>query len=69
MRSHIRHLKGVPPEVDELAAEAIEEADEGAPLLNSYSSESLGDEESTSTIRPTKARSSSPSFDFALREF
>jgi len=48
MTSHIRQLKGISPEIDELAAEAIEEAEEGAPLLGSYSSDSLlGDEEST----------------------
>ncbi|KAJ8483323.1 hypothetical protein ONZ51_g4781 [Trametes cubensis] len=33
MRNEILHLQGVPPEIDELAAEAIEEAEEGAPLL------------------------------------
>ena len=37
MEREILHLKGVPPEVDELAAEAIEEAEEGAPLLGSHS--------------------------------
>ena len=58
MQSHIRHLDGIPPEVDELAAEAIEEATEGAPLLGNYSSDaSRADEESTSTIRPGRTRS------------
>ncbi|OBZ76629.1 Golgi apparatus membrane protein TVP38 [Grifola frondosa] len=33
MQTEIRHLQGIPPEVDELAAEAIEEAEEGSPLL------------------------------------
>lgn len=37
MQTEIRHLQGVPPDVEELAAEAIEEvvedAEEGAPLL------------------------------------
>ncbi|CDO68714.1 hypothetical protein BN946_scf184652.g41 [Trametes cinnabarina] len=36
MRQEILHLDGVPPEVDELAAEAIEEAEEGAPLLGPH---------------------------------
>ena len=36
MRNEILHLQGVPPEVDELAAEAIEEAEEGAPLLGHH---------------------------------
>lgn len=37
MQTEIRHLQGVSPDVEELAAEAIEEvvedAEEGAPLL------------------------------------
>jgi len=33
VQGHIRKLEGFPPEVDELAAEAIEEYDEAAPLL------------------------------------
>ena len=37
MQTEIRHLQGIPPDVEELAAEAIEEvvedAEEGAPLL------------------------------------
>lgn len=37
MQTEIRNLQGVPPDVEELAAEAIEEvvedAEEGAPLL------------------------------------
>lgn len=36
MRNEILHLQGVPPEIDELAAEAIEEAEEGAPLLGPH---------------------------------
>ncbi|KAI0693579.1 hypothetical protein BC835DRAFT_1067469 [Cytidiella melzeri] len=60
MQSHIRHLEGMPPDVDELAAEAVEDAEEGAPLLVSYSSESLDEEESVSTIRPSRQRSTSP---------
>lgn len=62
MTTHIRHLEGLSPEVDELAAEAVEDAAEGAPLLGSYSSESL-DEESVSTVRPkspNRYRSVSP---------
>ncbi|KAF5369998.1 hypothetical protein D9758_001141 [Tetrapyrgos nigripes] len=39
VQSHIRKLQGVPPEVDELAAEAIEEFDEEDPLLQSNSQE------------------------------
>ncbi|KAJ3574056.1 hypothetical protein NP233_g2029 [Leucocoprinus birnbaumii] len=35
VQSHIRTLEEFPPEVDELAAEAIEEYDEEAPLLGS----------------------------------
>ncbi|KAF9482492.1 Golgi apparatus membrane protein TVP38 [Pholiota conissans] len=34
VQNHIRHLEGIPPEVDELAAEAIEDYDEEAPLLS-----------------------------------
>ncbi|KDR83846.1 hypothetical protein GALMADRAFT_219675 [Galerina marginata CBS 339.88] len=34
VQSHIRHLEGFTPEVDELAAEAIEHYDEEAPLLS-----------------------------------
>ncbi|KAI0677455.1 Golgi apparatus membrane protein TVP38 [Trametes maxima] len=36
MRKEILHLQGVPREIDELAAEAIEEAEEGAPLLGPH---------------------------------
>ncbi|KAI0722878.1 Golgi apparatus membrane protein TVP38 [Earliella scabrosa] len=36
MRREILHLQGIPPEIDELAAEAIEEAEEGAPLLGHH---------------------------------
>ncbi|KAM6495971.1 Golgi apparatus membrane protein TVP38 [Amanita muscaria] len=35
VQGHIRHLKDVPPDVDELAAEAIEDFNEEAPLLSS----------------------------------
>ena len=59
MQAHIRHLEGIPPDVDELAAEAVEDAAEGAPLLGNYSSDSV-DEESVSTIRPNRAHSTSP---------
>ncbi|EPQ59287.1 hypothetical protein GLOTRDRAFT_35207 [Gloeophyllum trabeum ATCC 11539] len=42
MQRHIRHVEGLPPGVDELAVEAIEDiAEEGAPLLANFSSESL----------------------------
>ncbi|PPQ64701.1 hypothetical protein CVT24_008328 [Panaeolus cyanescens] len=34
VQSHIRHMEGFPPEVDELAAEAVEDYDEEAPLLS-----------------------------------
>lgn len=57
MQSHIRHIEGIPPDVDELAAEAVEDAGEGAPLLASYSSESVDEEESVSTVRPSRPRS------------
>jgi hypothetical protein len=33
VRRRIRHAEGNPPAVDELAAEAVEDAGEGAPLL------------------------------------
>lgn len=33
VQTHIRKLEGVSPAVDELAAEAIEDFDEEAPLL------------------------------------
>ena len=50
MQAHIRKLDGLPPEVDELAAEAIEDAIEGAPLLGNYSSESVDEQRDTQTI-------------------
>ena len=60
MQSHIRHLSGIDPEIDELAAEAVEDAaSEGAPLLGNRSAESI-DEESIDTIRPSGPRSNSP---------
>ncbi|KJA29964.1 hypothetical protein HYPSUDRAFT_32005 [Hypholoma sublateritium FD-334 SS-4] len=34
VQKHIRHLEGISPEIDELAAEAIENYDEEAPLLS-----------------------------------
>ena len=37
VQRHIRHLEGIPAEVDESAAEAIEEFDERASLLSSRS--------------------------------
>ncbi|RPD67068.1 Golgi apparatus membrane protein TVP38 [Lentinus tigrinus ALCF2SS1-6] len=37
MKKEILHLEGISPEIDELAAEAIEEAEEGAPLLGHHS--------------------------------
>lgn len=41
VQGHIRHLEGIPPEVDELAAEAIEEFGEEEPLLRSSSPDSV----------------------------
>lgn len=41
VQNHLRHLKGIPADIDELAAEAIEDADEGAPLLSNFSSDSI----------------------------
>jgi len=35
VQRHIRHLRGIPAEIDESAAEAIEDFDEDAPLLSS----------------------------------
>ncbi|TFK76004.1 Golgi apparatus membrane protein TVP38 [Pluteus cervinus] len=35
VQRHIKHLEGVPPEIDDLAAEAIAEYDEESPLLSS----------------------------------
>ncbi len=60
MQSHIRHLKGISPEVDELAAEAVEDAGEGAPLLGGHSTDSLEDDLSETTLRPVRSRSASP---------
>ena len=37
VQRHIRHLEGIPAEVDESAAEAIEEFDERVSLLSSRS--------------------------------
>lgn len=59
MKVHIRHLEGLSADVDELAAEAVEDASEGAPLLGNFSTESL-DEESIRTIRPTRPPPISP---------
>ncbi|KIP12719.1 hypothetical protein PHLGIDRAFT_113319 [Phlebiopsis gigantea 11061_1 CR5-6] len=59
MTQHIRHLEGIPADVDELAAEAVEDAAEGAPLLGNYSNDSL-DDGSVSTVRPGRVRSVSP---------
>ncbi|OCH84178.1 Golgi apparatus membrane protein TVP38 [Obba rivulosa] len=39
MKAEIRRLQDLPPEVDELAAEAIEDAEEGAPLLRGFSND------------------------------
>jgi len=41
VQKHLRHLEGIPPEVDELAAEAIEDFREQEPLLGSTSRTSL----------------------------
>ncbi|KAF9469104.1 Golgi apparatus membrane protein TVP38 [Collybia nuda] len=41
VQSHIKKLEGIPPEVDELAAEAIEDFGEEEPLLRSNSPESV----------------------------
>ena len=61
MRAHLRKLDGIPPEIDELAAEAVEDAAEGAPLLANFSSESLNEEEEIHSIRRDGQRSLSPS--------
>ena len=37
VQHHIRHLEGIPAEVDESAADAIDEFDERASLLSSRS--------------------------------
>lgn len=61
MQSHIRNLKGISPEVDALAAEAVEDAGEGAPLLGGgHSTDSLDDDTSETTLRPVRSRSASP---------
>jgi len=44
VRRQLRHLKGVSPSTEEDIIEALEEADEGAPLLGNLSSESLLEE-------------------------
>ncbi len=36
MKKEILHLHDIPPEIDELATEAIGEAEEGAPLLGHH---------------------------------
>lgn len=41
VQHQLRHLKGVSPSTEEDIIEALEEADEGAPLLRNLSSESL----------------------------
>ena len=61
MQAHIRKLNGdgLTPEVDELAAEAVEDAIEGAPLLGNYSSDSVNEEDELPTVRHDR-RSPSP---------
>jgi len=44
VQSQLRQLKGVSPSAEEDIIEALEEADEGAPLLRNLSSESLLEE-------------------------
>lgn len=44
VQRQLRHLKGVSSSTEEDIIEALEEADEGAPLLGSFSSESLLEE-------------------------
>jgi len=44
VQRQLRHLKGVSPSTEEDIIEALEEADEGAPLLGNLSSESLLEE-------------------------
>jgi hypothetical protein len=43
MQKHIRQLEEFPEETDRLAADAIEDVEEGAPLLRNFSDESVGD--------------------------
>lgn len=40
MQKHIRELDGIPEETERLAVEAIEDVDEGAPLLRDFSDNS-----------------------------
>ncbi|KAJ8523462.1 hypothetical protein ONZ45_g57 [Pleurotus djamor] len=47
VQSHIRHLDGISPETDELAAEALEDYDEEAPLLGPQSSNDTDDRANT----------------------
>lgn len=44
VQDQLQHLKGVSPSTEEDIIEALEEADEGAPLLGNFSSESLLEE-------------------------
>jgi len=44
VQQQLRHLKGVSPSTEEAIIEALEEAEEGAPLLGNLSSESLLEE-------------------------
>jgi hypothetical protein len=41
MQRHIRRLEDLPEETDRLAADALEDAEEGAPLLHALSPESV----------------------------
>jgi hypothetical protein len=43
MQKHIRQLEEFPEETDRLAADAIEDVEEGAPLLRNFSDDSVGD--------------------------
>ncbi|EIN10723.1 Golgi apparatus membrane protein TVP38 [Punctularia strigosozonata HHB-11173 SS5] len=59
MQAHIRHISDIPSDIDELAAEAVEAASEGAPLLRSYTNDSSSSV-SSDTIRAGQ-RPSKPS--------
>lgn len=52
MQKHIRELDDMPEETDRLAADAIEDIEEGAPLLRDFSSS-----ESVDKLNPGQASS------------
>ncbi len=60
MKSQLRKLDGISPEIDELAVEAVDDAAEGAPLLLNHPVEDDDDHIRPGVIRLEASRASSP---------